>query len=152
MISFCVYKQNFFQRDMMCKFGSTCVCVDTTYIYIYVTNLYDFFLITLLVVDEYGEGVPVAWAIANREDTTILTEFFKAVKARTGLVKPMWLICQMMQNSFSLHGKVSLELMTPQSCCVHGILIEMPCGCMYQTINHKLRFTTAYKFYTDGEQ
>ncbi len=72
--------QTEFQRDMMCMFGSKCICIDTTY----GTNMYDFYLVTIIVVDEFGEGIPVAWAISNREDTTTLLQFFKAVKDRTG--------------------------------------------------------------------
>ena len=48
-------------------------------------NMYDFNLITvLIVIDEFGEGIPVAWAIANREDMTMLIEFLKAIEKRTG--------------------------------------------------------------------
>ena len=42
------YKQ--FQRDM-CKYGDTCVCMDATH----GTNMYDFNLITVLVIDEFGD-------------------------------------------------------------------------------------------------
>ena len=41
---------------------------------------YDFNLILIVVVDEYGEGIPTAWVITNKEDTRVLLEFFKAVK------------------------------------------------------------------------
>jgi hypothetical protein len=43
-------------------------------------------IITVLVIDEFGEGIPVAWAIANREDMTMLIEFLKAIEKRTGLL------------------------------------------------------------------
>jgi hypothetical protein len=43
---------------MMIQLGTNIICVDTTYS----TNVYDFKLMTIMVVDEYGEGVPVAWA------------------------------------------------------------------------------------------
>ena len=52
--------------------------------------MYDFNLITVLVIDGFGEGIPVAWAIANREDVTMLVEFLKAIKKRTGHLKPQW--------------------------------------------------------------
>ena len=58
---------------MLKKFGGKVVCVDATI----GTNAYEFKLITLLVVDEYGEGFPVAWCIANREDRVLLIEFFE---------------------------------------------------------------------------
>ena len=50
--------------------------------------MYDFKLITLLVLDEFGEGIPVAWAITNREDATKLVEFLTAIKQRIGVLKP----------------------------------------------------------------
>ena len=37
---------------MLIKFGNNTVCIDATH----GTDMYDFHLITLLVIDEYGEG------------------------------------------------------------------------------------------------
>ena len=46
----------------MCqKLGGNAVCIDSTH----GTNIYDFKLVTMLVVDEYGEGIPVGWMIFN---------------------------------------------------------------------------------------
>ena len=53
--------QTEFQRDMLIKSGNSCICMDGTH--------YDFELITVMVIDDYGEGIPVAWLLANREDT-----------------------------------------------------------------------------------
>ena len=61
------------------KFGNITVCVDATH----GTNMYDFHLITILVIDEYGEGIPVVWVITNREDALLLMELLKEVKKRT---------------------------------------------------------------------
>ena len=41
----------------MKQFGSEAVCMDSAH----GTNHYDFQLTTLLIVNEWGEGVPVAW-------------------------------------------------------------------------------------------
>lgn len=38
--------------------------------------------------DDFGEGIPVAWAISNREDAIILVEFLGAIKYRIGPLKP----------------------------------------------------------------
>ena len=35
-------------------------------------NMYDFHLITLMTVDEYGQGLSVAWMICNWEDISAL--------------------------------------------------------------------------------
>ena len=63
-----------------------CVCMDATH----GTNMYDFNLITVLVVDEFGEGIPTAWAITNREDVTLLVEFLRAIEKNTGPISPNW--------------------------------------------------------------
>lgn len=76
--------QTEFQRDMFRKFGNTTICMDSTH----GTNMYNFNLVTVVVVDDYGEGIPVAWCLSNRMDTLILCEFLKEVKSRTGPVAP----------------------------------------------------------------
>ena len=80
--------QTEFQKDMMAKFGSNIICVDATHD----TTMYDFLLITVLVMDKYGEGVPVAWALSNREDQAALVVFFRAIKARVGNLSPKILL------------------------------------------------------------
>ena len=51
------------------------------------TNQYDFQLISILVIDEFGEGVPAAWLISNREDQLVLSPFLAAIAARAGAIK-----------------------------------------------------------------
>ena len=43
------------------------------------TNAYRFHLITLLVVDDFGEGMPVAWCISNHEDEHAIAHFLEEV-------------------------------------------------------------------------
>ena len=45
--------QTEFQWDLYRKHASTVICIDSTH----KTNAYDFKLVTLLVDDEYGEGI-----------------------------------------------------------------------------------------------
>jgi len=42
----------------------------------------DFKLVTVIAVDDLGEGIPVAFMISNREDEVVLREFFAAIKCR----------------------------------------------------------------------
>ena len=72
-----------FQRDMMRKFGNCAICIDSTH----GTNQYSFPLTTIIVIDEYGKGVPIAWMVSNHEDTNVLTKFFKHLKER---IEPEW--------------------------------------------------------------
>ena len=54
---------------MLKAYGHNVFCMEATHS----TNMYDFLLITVLVIDDFGEGVPVAWAISNREDADTLS-------------------------------------------------------------------------------
>lgn len=62
------------------------VCVDATH----GRNGYDFQLITIMVIDELGEGFPAAWCLSNREDKIALTNLFAAVKQNTGDIESHW--------------------------------------------------------------
>ena len=75
-----------FQCDMLKMFADNIICIDSTH----GTNMYDFCLITVIVIDEYGEGVPVAWVISNPEDAMALHAFFEALKDACGILKPKW--------------------------------------------------------------
>ena len=77
---FIICVQTPFQADMLREFGSEAVCVDSTH----GTNVYDFKLITVIVLDELGEGIPVAWMISNREDALALMPFFRKIKQKCG--------------------------------------------------------------------
>ena len=61
---------------MLQKVGnSSVVCMDATH----KTKSYDLSLITLIVVDQFAEGYPVAWCLSNRTDLTLLQNMFKAI-------------------------------------------------------------------------
>ena len=55
--------QTEFQRDMMVKFGNNIVCLDATH-GSDGTTMYDFLLITAIIVDEYGEGCQLPGLLA----------------------------------------------------------------------------------------
>ena len=77
--------QTEFQLRMLKEFGSTGICMDATH----GTNMYDFQMISVMVVDGFGEGIPVAWALSNKEDETTLTAFLEALHERCGDIKPI---------------------------------------------------------------
>ena len=54
--------------------------------------MYDFKLLTIAVLDEHGEGVPVCWMLCNREDSMIIIEFLNSLKKRTGPIKSKWIM------------------------------------------------------------
>ena len=69
-----------FQRDMLIKFGEKAICMDSTH----GTNVYDFYFITVLILDEFGEGVPICWIISNREDSALVHQALIKVKEKCG--------------------------------------------------------------------
>ena len=69
-------------------FGSNILCMDDTH----GTNSYHFSLVTVLVVDEFGEGCPVAWCLSNRTDQHVLIDFLMSVKTNVGTITPQWVM------------------------------------------------------------
>lgn len=87
-----------FQANIMKKHtNGRVICINSTH----GTNGYDFTLISLLIVDEYGEGFPVGWCISNREDQFLLINFFNAIKKRIGVVTPAWLMTDLAEQFYS---------------------------------------------------
>lgn len=86
------------QADLMKKLcNGRVVCIDGTH----GTNGYDFTLITVMVVDEYWEGVPVAWCISNREDKLLLINFYKALKQNVGELTPAWFMSDLAEQFYT---------------------------------------------------
>ena len=56
------------------------VCVDATH----GTNGYMTSLISVLVVDEFGEGFPVGWCLSNKQDQFLFMNFFERLKGESG--------------------------------------------------------------------
>ena len=54
------------------------------------THNYGFQLITILVIDEYGEGFPAGWCISNKEDHILLTNFYRHIRKNVGIILPTW--------------------------------------------------------------
>ncbi len=73
------------------------MCVDSTH----GTNGYDFLLITVVVIDDYGEGFPVAWCISNREDQNIMLSFFQEIKKRVGTLTPKWFMSDLAEQFYT---------------------------------------------------
>ena len=94
---FLIVLQTPIQAEVFIKFAEgKVVYVDATH----GTNAYDFKVITLLVVDEYGEGFPVVWCITNKGDTAVLIEFLSSVCTRCGMVCPLWFMSDMAEQYY----------------------------------------------------
>ena len=75
-IDFLLCIQTKFQREMMLRHGSHIICADSTHC----TTQYGFLLISLFVIDEFQEAIPIAWAISNREDVSVLQIFMQELR------------------------------------------------------------------------
>ena len=63
------------QKYIYNLFANKGICCDSTH----GTTGYDFTLTSLLVIDEYGEGIPVAWCISNHENFKFMKTFFHVI-------------------------------------------------------------------------
>ena len=73
------------------------ICVDATH----GTNSYDFQLISILVIDEFGEGFPVGWCLSNREDHILLKNYFCHLRSNTGPISPEWFMSDMAEQYYA---------------------------------------------------
>ena len=60
------------------------LCSDATH----GTNAYDIKLITLMVINSFGNGVPVAFFFSNKEDRDVLQYLFSEIKTIVGNLEP----------------------------------------------------------------
>lgn len=61
---------------MLRQFGKAAICVDATH----GTQKYKFLLVTVLIVNDFGKGVPVAWLVTTNETEIMLKSFFKHLR------------------------------------------------------------------------
>ena len=94
---FLIVIQNLFQKLMAQKFAQKGVCIDATH----GTTGYDFLLTSLVVLDEFGEGFPVAWCLSNHEDFTHMCVFFEMVKQNCGVLSPHWIMSDLASQFFN---------------------------------------------------
>ena len=80
---FLVGLQTQFQKELFEKLAQKLICVDATH----GATAYDFQLVTVLVIDDYNEGIPVAWLISNKETTDALKIFFSILRQCCGEIQ-----------------------------------------------------------------
>ncbi|ERL91561.1 hypothetical protein D910_08891, partial [Dendroctonus ponderosae] len=69
-----------FQANCLSKFGSNKICIDGTH----GLNAYGCQLYTILVVNDYGSGMTVAFCFSNRQDIAIFKFMFEIIKKSVG--------------------------------------------------------------------
>ena len=77
-----------------------------------------------MVIDDFGEGIPVAWAVSNKEDQkSIITLFLEAVNAMILHVDLVY-SCPMMLHNIGMRGSLCLGRIQPRSFSAIGTLTE----------------------------
>ena len=94
---FMMILQTPFQKLMAQKFAGKGVCIDATH----GTTGYDFPLTTVIVMDEQGEGFPIAWCLSNHEDFTTMCFFFDLLKQNCGILAPQWLMSDLASQFYN---------------------------------------------------
>ena len=94
--------------------------VECAWMQTYKINHYDFNLITLMVLDDFQEGVPAAWAMSNREDKPVLLHILESLKERCELLHTDWFMSDMAPQ-FSMLGMTYSEHNPPSTCGAHGM-------------------------------
>lgn len=94
---FMIVLQTPFQKLMAQKFAGKGVCIDATH----GTTGYDFPLTTVMVMDEQGEGFPIAWCLSNHEDFTHMCIFFGFLKQNCGKLSPRWVMSDLANQFYN---------------------------------------------------
>ena len=94
------------------------VCIDATY----KVNDYSINLITLMVLDDFQEGIPVAWALSTREDKCTLVHILIVIKEICGPLEVSWFMSDMAPQYFT-DGRKFLDKTKLSIYGVPGILI-----------------------------
>ena len=100
---------------MLQKFGSLGLPIDS----MHKTNAYDFFLTTLLVIDNFGEGFPVAWMI-QIEKIKIIYSFFLSKKC-AGSIHPQWFMSDDTEQYFMAWSEIFGSSQTKRILCTWHI-------------------------------
>lgn len=85
---FIIILQTSYQKQMLVEFGSQGILVESSN----GTNLYDFLLTTMSVVDEFGKAEAVGWCMSNKENYESIVLFFETIRGYCGEIKPKWLM------------------------------------------------------------
>ena len=113
---FLICLQTPMQASMMKKFGhQRILCIDSTH----GTNSYNFSLVTLVVVDEFGEGYPVGWSLSNCEDQFVLHNFLTAVKKRASSITTQWFMSDDAEQFYNVWKSVFDEVNNKLVCTWH---------------------------------
>ena len=79
------------------KLAKNGICCDSTH----GTHGYDFLLTTIHVIDEFGEGLPVAWCLSSHEDFSSMVVFFSEIKKKCGAVESAFFMSDMANQFYN---------------------------------------------------
>ncbi|XP_068082865.1 uncharacterized protein [Anabrus simplex] len=105
------------QQEMLQKFGSDCICVDSTH----GLNAYGFEMVTVLVLDDLRQGLPCAFFISSKIDSATLRVFFSCIKERAGVISCNVFMSDMAESFYNAWQEVMGESNMRLFCTWHVI-------------------------------
>ena len=99
-----------FQQEMLLKFAEKGICCDSTH----GTNGYDFPLTTIHVIDDFGQGIPVAFCLSIHEDFTSMVIFFNEIKKKCGNIESRYFMSDMANQYYNVWVAVMNEGLRPK--------------------------------------
>ncbi len=99
---FMIVIMNDAQKKNLCRYGSEVVAFHETY----GASRDGFFLHSLLVVDADFEGLPVAFALTNRNDSVGVCAFLTCIRHKVGIINARTLISDMQLTYFDCWSRV----------------------------------------------
>ena len=140
---FVIAIQTPFQRYMLRHFGTEAVCMDSTH----GTNMYDFHLISIVILDDFREGVPVCWIISNREDSAVIRQVLLKLKQSCGDIHTKVFMSDDAENFYNAWRGVFTTSCTKKLICSwhidkswkRGILSHISNKTKHKEVYHHLR-------------
>ncbi|GFR28208.1 uncharacterized protein TNCT_436111 [Trichonephila clavata] len=79
---FCLIIMTKMQQKMLTEFSNPKICIDS----MHGSSNHDYYLTTMLTVDEFDIGCPVAFCVCNRTDIEVMNFFFNYIRSKVGVI------------------------------------------------------------------
>ncbi|XP_072400426.1 uncharacterized protein [Diabrotica undecimpunctata] len=106
---FCIILMTDAQIELFNNFGGNIITIDGTH----GLNGYDFEMTTIMVIDEFGEGLPVAFMYSNRKDSFIYEIFFTKIKEKLSILNTKTFMSDLALSFYNAWEKVMGQTIPP---------------------------------------
>lgn len=100
---------------MLSQFDHSAICIGG----MHGLNSYYFYMYTVVVIDEYGNEVPIAFCFSNRGDVVLFKRFFTYIKLQVGEIKTSTFICDGAESFYNAWSVVMGQVENRILCIWH---------------------------------